>query len=80
MQSYVGIGVIYDGLTGLIETASPLYPAAQAGIRVGDILRDDLRHTAPTVGQLLQVHIERDGQLLTFSIRAVRICFKVKQP
>lgn len=73
-DSYEGIGVQFNALTGIVSHAAPGAPAHNAGIRVGDELVTPLWNMSLTFGQVLDVTVLRKGKKLTFNIIVDRIC------
>lgn len=74
-MSFGGIGIQHDIRTMEIIDVPSGYPAALAGIRVGDILLNpqDIRGE---IGTPVTVYIGRGGELLTFQLIRDKICFK----
>ncbi len=75
-DSYEGIGVQFNALTGIVSHAASGAPAYNAGIRIGDELVTPLWNMELTFGQVLDVTILRRGKKLTFTIVVDRICHK----
>lgn len=73
-DSYEGIGVQFNALTGIVSHAAPGAPAHNAGIRVGDELITPLWNMSLTFGQVLDVAVLRNGKKLTFNVVVDRIC------
>lgn len=73
-DSYEGIGVQFNSLTGIVSHAASGAPAYNAGIRIGDELITPLWNMELTFGQVLDVTVSRHGKKLTFTIIVDRIC------
>lgn len=81
---YGGIGIMSDFYTKKIEYVAPGYPAAKAGLRLGDIIMSD---DSPTtirgeVGSVLTITVVRNGEIITLDITRGKICLDddVSQP
>lgn len=73
-DSYEGIGVQFNALTGIVSHAAQGAPAHNAGIRIGDELVTPLWNMQLAFGQVLDVVVLRSGKRLTFKVVVDRIC------
>jgi hypothetical protein len=73
-DSYEGIGVQFNSLTGIVSHAASGAPAYNAGIRIGDELITPLWNMKLTFGQVLDIEVLRNGKKLNFIIIVDRIC------
>ena len=70
-SSYFGIGIMYTFPTQTIIQAPSGYPAAQAGIRVGDVYVNSVVN-----GNMIDIEITRNGIPLKFEIQSQPICYQ----
>jgi predicted metalloprotease with PDZ domain len=73
-DSYDGIGVQFNGITGIVSDIAVGAPADKAGIRVGDELITPLWNMQLAFGQSLDVIVLRDGKKITLHVVVDRIC------
>lgn len=74
---YGGIGIVaYDNEP--INHVSPGYPAAKAGVRVGDRLMMGSAEIRGEPGTPVKLIVVRDGEILTFNLIRDRICTERK--
>lgn len=67
----MGIGVQYNGLTGLVSLVPEAYPAFRAGLRVGDEITNDLDEQR---GPVMTVHFRHEGQDRVAAVTREKIC------
>ena len=70
-SSYVGIGIVYNFPGPKIVQAPSQYPAAKAGIQIGDVLGK-----STTKDGYMDVEINRNGEILKFHIKTQPICYQ----
>jgi hypothetical protein len=73
-DSYEGIGVQFNSLTGIVSHVAPGAPAYNAGIRIGDELVTPLWNMKLIFGQVLTIVVLRNSKDLTFKVVVDRIC------
>ena len=78
-DSFGGIGVTHDPMTGTITTAHKFYPAWEAGIRDGDRLVNPERLRGK-IGTSVTVTLIRNGETLTFNLIRGKICVQDVTP
>lgn len=71
-KTYLGVGITYDRVTGLIEQAPSVHPAYKAGIRVGDLLVND---PYPDEKGMMYLNIIQNNHQHTLAIKATQICY-----
>lgn len=70
-----GLGIEYDGKTGIINKVYKYYPASDAGIQVGDqILSPQIREIRGEIGTDVTLVVNRNGQTFSQIITRGRIC------
>jgi hypothetical protein len=73
-DSYDGIGLQFNAISGIVTYVAGNAPADLAGIKVGDELITPLWNMELTFGQSLDVIVLRDGKKITLSVVVDRIC------
>lgn len=73
MKVYNGIGVIYNIHTGQVLVAPTNLPAYQEGIRIGDLLLNDID---PNSDGIATMKVLRYNIQLRFDVKPTKICFK----
>lgn len=71
-NQYIGIGVVYNVITGIIMDTNTNTPAYKAGIRVGDVLIDN--RPSYEEGKSYDILIMRNKLPMTFRVKAGKIC------
>lgn len=70
-----GLGIEYDGKTGVINKVYKYYPASDAGIQVNDqILSPPIREIRGEIGTDVTLVVNRNGQTFSQTITRGRIC------
>ena len=73
-DSYEGIGLQFNGITGIVSHVAPGAPAHIAGIQVGDELITPLWNMQLAFGQVLDVVVLRNEKKITIQVVVDRIC------
>jgi hypothetical protein len=73
-DSYDGIGIQFNALTGIVSHVAPDSPAYKAGIKNGDELITPLWNMELFFAQKIDLVIVRDGKHITLPIIVDRIC------
>ncbi len=71
-KTYFGVGILYMLGTGLIIDAPENYPAYQAGLRIGDMIKS--MNKGPN-GEFIDFSVVRGYKDLTFHVKAESICY-----
>lgn len=61
-----------------ISVVPPGYPAAKAGIQKGDIIEGNPLRFKGQIGTMVEVPVLRNGKLLTFNLKRVKVCYEEK--
>lgn len=72
---YRGIGVRTNWGSGVVVEVAPGGPADRAGIRLDDILLTEGGFILP-LDTIVEVRIDRAGQVLTFKVKVSDVCFR----
>jgi len=73
-DSYEGIGVQFNAITGIVTHVASNAPADKAGLQIGDELVTPLWSMELAFGQKIDLVIVRDGKRLTMPVIVDRIC------
>lgn len=73
-DSYDGIGIQFNAITGIVSHVAPGSPAHKAGVKNGDELVTPLWNMDLTFGQKINLVVIRDDKRITLPIVVDRIC------
>jgi len=73
-DTYDGIGVQYDEITSVVSYVAKNGPADKAGLRAYDLIISPLSNMQLSFGQILDVKVKRNNEILQLTMKVDRIC------